>query len=108
MRIDEALEIKIKLNRIDIGDPETIRDKGIGATSSPDMMIACGLRIADDVPRDEKVRCETQLTNDFQFTLHSCNSFRASLIACGERSRTIATATTFTRKFDEQLIIVAF
>src|SRR6187401_3485521 len=100
MRIDEALEIKIKLNRIDIGDPETIRDKGIGATSSPDMMIACGLRIADDVPRDEKVRSETQLTNDFQFTLHSRYRFRAAI--------TVSATTTFTRKFDEQLIIVAF
>ena len=56
MWIDEALEIKIELEWIHIGDTEAIGDEGVSATASAYMMIACGLCIADDIPCDEENR----------------------------------------------------
>jgi hypothetical protein len=43
---------------------------------------------------------QSQLPDDFEFTFHPVDGFCISI--------SITTATTFARKLDEQLIIIAF
>ena len=99
MWIDEALEIKIELEWIHIGDTEAIGDEGVSATASAYMMIACGLCIADDIPCDEEVRWKTELADDFEFAFHPCVGF--------EIGQPVSAATAFAGEFDEELVVIA-
>lgn len=100
MWIDEALEIKIELEWIHIGDAEAIGDEGVSTATPAYMMITCGLCIADDIPSDQEIGRKAELSDDFEFAFHPRIGF--------EIGHTVTAAAAFTGEFDEELVIIAF
>ena len=66
--IEEALEDQVVLDRIDVGDPQAIRDEAAGrrsaARSNRDALFA---RVADEVPGDQEVPGVLHLLDHLDF-----------------------------------------
>ena len=71
VRIDEALEVEVELERVDVRDVHAVRHDGVGARAAPDVVVAHRARVADDVPGDEEVAPEALLLDDGEFAFES-------------------------------------
>lgn len=112
MGINKAFEVEVEFERIYIRDAEAVGDEGVGAAASADVMVACGLGVADDIPGDEEVGGETELADDFEFAFHSgmrlcTQGLYSSAAICDERSRTISAAAAFAGEFVEEQEVIA-
>ena len=63
VKIEEALEVEIEFNRIDVGDAHQVSHKAVGSASSPHVEIPLASCVARNVPIDEEI-CEETLFSD--------------------------------------------
>ena len=63
-RIEETLEIQIKLNRINIGDTQTIGHHAVGTAAAAHVVKTARHGIADHIPGDEKIGRKAKVIND--------------------------------------------
>ena len=68
--IQESLEEQLHADGINRGDFERIANRGVGCRTAPLHEETVPLAVADDVPDDQKISCETQLCNQCEFMPH--------------------------------------
>ncbi len=66
MLIDEAFEIQVQLNGIDIGNAHAVGHDGIGTTTPPYVVKAPELAIADDIMGNEEVLAKAHFVDHLQ------------------------------------------
>ena len=79
VQIDEPLEIEVKLDGVDIGDPQHIGDYAVGAASAADIKIAFAPGIGSDVPVDQEIRYEALLPDNGKLLFHPLMNFRTGI-----------------------------
>ena len=73
--IDEALEVKIQLNRINVGNAQTVGNYTVGTAATTGVEILLPVRIVHNVVVDEEVGGKAQLANNFEFVLKALLGF---------------------------------
>ncbi|MPM29512.1 hypothetical protein SDC9_76052 [bioreactor metagenome] len=100
LRIDEAFEIKIKLNRIDIGNIQAIRHNAVGAAAPPHVIKSARHGIAHNVPGHEKIRRKAEPVDNLQFFANALQ-YHLRFVRVARRK------TIESKLFEQQLVIVA-
>ncbi len=93
-RVEEALEEKVVLDRVDVGDLEAVGDEGAGCRAAAGADAdPVPLREGDEVPDDQEVVREAHLADRLQLELQAVGELR--------RHRSVALLQAFFAKLDE-------
>ena len=71
VEVEEALEVEVQLNRVDVGDAQQVGDEAVGPAAPPHMEIAPTARVARDVPIDQEIREKALLADQADLVFHS-------------------------------------
>ena len=70
VEVEEALEVEVEFNRIDVGDAQQVCDEAVGAAAASHMKIPLASGVARDVPVDEEVGQESLLSDQANLVFH--------------------------------------
>src|SRR6185312_8105944 len=70
--IDKPFKIKVKVNRVNIGNIKQVGYHAVGSASPAYIVIALRTGITNNIPIDKKIRCKLHLHYYLQLFFHSC------------------------------------
>ena len=70
VEVEEALEVEVEFNGIDVGDAQQVGDEAVGSAAASHMKIPPAARVARDVPVDEEVGEEALLADQADLVFH--------------------------------------
>ncbi|MNL18789.1 hypothetical protein D3C87_1399500 [compost metagenome] len=71
IEIQKPFKIEVQFQRAYVGDPDTVADNGVCATSTSNVHESHAVTVLDNIPGDQKITAEIELVNDVQFSIDS-------------------------------------